>query len=93
MDTLSARFGLLSPDDIACNRFDARGDMLMCIGLPDSSLRGFCIACACWAAERSVEVASDRLTMRWDGTLGVLASGAREGLKICRELAGMRKSR
>jgi hypothetical protein len=40
-----------------------------------------------------VEVASDRLKTRWDGTLGVLALRAREGLRVCRELAGMRKSR
>lgn len=43
-----------------CSRFDARGEMEMCMGFPDSSLRGFCIACAGRAAEGSDAVAKDR---------------------------------
>jgi len=64
MLTRSARLGLLSPLDMACRRFDARGEMEMCIGLPESSLRGLRIGCAGRAAEGSEAVASVRRGVR-----------------------------
>ena len=70
MVTRSARFGFCSPEDIAWSRFDARGDMAILIGFPDSSLRGLYTACAGRAADGSATaVAKARRGMRDDGLI------------------------
>jgi len=57
--TRKARLGLLSPVDIFCRRFDARGAIDINMGLPESSVRGFWIACAGFAVGASADVARD----------------------------------
>jgi len=72
MLTRSARFGFLSPDDIAYSRFEARGDIDICIGFPDPSVRGFCTACAGWAADGSDVVANVLREARCGESCGVV---------------------
>lgn len=73
MLTRSARLGFLSPDDIAYSRFDARGDIAICIGFPDASVRGFCTACAGRAADGSDVVAKVLREARCEASCGVVA--------------------
>ena len=60
MVTRKARFGLLSFVAMVCRRFEARGEMDMSMGLPESSVRGFCIAWAGFADDGSEVVARVR---------------------------------
>lgn len=93
MVTRRARLGLLSPDDMACKRFDARGDIAICMGLPDSSLRGFSTACAGRAADGSEDVARLRRDTRCTKALGIIRPEAGRLDWFCRRMLGAKKSR
>jgi hypothetical protein len=85
--------GFLSLVDIACKRFEARGDMDMVIGFPESSFRGFKMGCAGFADERSEVVASVRRGPRCVKALDAGVCGTNEGLDDCLNADGAGKSR
>lgn len=81
----------MSPVEIFCRRFDARGDIDINIGLPESSVRGFWIAWAGFARGISADVARFLRGIRCADENSLIEIDI--GLWVLRRVDGARKSR
>lgn len=93
MLTRKAELGLASFSAMLERRCEARGDMEMPMGVPESSVRGWRIGRAGVATEGSVEEASVRRVLVMTELSGAAFENAETGRAALRSVEGARKSR